>query len=312
MKLASRPYGISSGSYQNDSEMTNSPALTLLSQHACFGGVQRFYQHDSREIGLPMRFSVFLPSQARIDRAGGRVPALLYLAGLTCTEETFMTKAGAQRKAAELGLALIAPDTSPRGAGVTGEVESWDFGVGAGFYLDATQAPWSQHYRMESYLTAELLPLVAQALPVDAQRLGIFGHSMGGHGALTLALKHPGLFQSVSAFAPICAPTQCPWGHKALAGYLGPDTDSWAAHDASALMALRRRAPYPAGILIDQGLADPFLATQLNPNQFEAACAKAGQPLVLRRHVGYDHGYYFISTFMADHLAHHAHTLLAV
>lgn len=287
--------------------MTNSPALTLLSQHACFGGVQRFYEHDSREIGLPMRFSVFLPPQA----VHGPVPALLYLAGLTCTEETFMVKAGAQRRAAELGLALIAPDTSPRGAGVAGEVESWDFGVGAGFYLDATQAPWSQHYRMESYLIAELLPLVAQELPVNAQRLGVFGHSMGGHGALTLALKHPGLFQSVSAFAPICAPTQCPWGHKALAGYLGLDTVTWGAHDASALMAQRRTAAYPAGILIDQGLADQFLPTQLNPQLFEAACAQAGQPLMLRRHVGYDHGYYFISTFMADHLAHHAQTLLA-
>ena len=286
--------------------MTNSPTLTLVSQHACFGGVQRFYQHDSREIGLPMRFSVFLPPQA----VYGPVPALLYLAGLTCTDETFMVKAGAQRRAAELGLALIAPDTSPRGAGVAGEAASWDFGVGAGFYLDATQAPWSTHYRMESYLTAELLPLVAHELPVNAQRLGVFGHSMGGHGALTLALKHPGLFQSVSAFAPICAPTQCPWGHKALAGYLGPDTGNWAAHDASALMAQRRTALYPAGILIDQGLADPFLPTQLNPQLFEAACAKAGQPLMLRRHVGYDHGYYFISTFMTDHLTHHAQTLL--
>lgn len=291
--------------------MTHSPALTLLSQHACFGGVQRFYQHDSREIGLPMRFSVFLPPQASMERAGGKVPALLYLAGLTCTEETFMVKAGAQRRAAELGLALIAPDTSPRGAGVAGEAESWDFGVGAGFYLDATQAPWSTHYRMESYLIAELLPLVTQELPLNAQRLGVFGHSMGGHGALTLALKHPGLFQSVSAFAPICAPAQCPWGQKALAGYLGPDTDHWAMHDASALMAQRRTAPYPAGILIDQGLADQFLPTQLNPQLLEAACAKAGQALMLRRHVGYDHGYYFISTFMADHLAHHAQTLLA-
>jgi S-formylglutathione hydrolase len=286
--------------------MTNSPALTLLSQHACFGGVQRFYQHDSREIGLPMKFSVYLPPQA----VHGPVPALLYLAGLTCTEETFMVKAGAQRRAAELGLALIAPDTSPRGAGVAGEAESWDFGVGAGFYLDATQAPWSQHYRMESYLTAELLPLVAQALPVDAQRLGIFGHSMGGHGALTLALRHPGRFKSVSAFAPICAPTQCLWGHKAFAGYLGTDQSRWAAHDATALMHERRTAPYPAGILIDQGLVDKFLPTQLHPDLFAAACAKAGQPLMLRRHAGYDHGYYFISTFMADHLAHHAQTLL--
>ncbi|ABD67883.1 Carboxylesterase [Rhodoferax ferrireducens T118] len=282
-------------------------ALELLSEHACFGGVQRFYRHVSTVIGLPMRFSVYLPPQARSQT----VPAVMYLAGLTCTEETFMAKAGAQRVAAELGLALIAPDTSPRGAGVPGEAESWDFGVGAGFYLDATQAPWSRHYRMETCLISELLPLLAPALPVDAQRLGISGHSMGGHGALTLALRHPGLFKSVSAFAPICAPTQCPWGHKAFAAYLGADTTQWAAHDASALMSECSTAPYPAGILIDQGLADKFLPTQLNPHLFEAACAKAGQPLTLRRHAGYDHGYYFISTFMADHLAHHAQTLLA-
>lgn len=285
-------------------------ALELLSEHGCFGGMQRFYQHASTEIGLPMRFSVYLPPQARIDAAGGKVPALLYLAGLTCTEETFMVKAGAQRMAAELGLALIAPDTSPRGAAVPGETDSWDFGVGAGFYLDATQAPWSRHYRMESYITAELIPLLAQELPVDALRLGIFGHSMGGHGALTLALRQPALFKSVSALAPICAPTQCPWGHKAFAGYLGADPSAWAAHDASALMSQRSTAPYPGGILIDQGLADKFLPTQLQPHLFEAACAQVGQPLTLRRHVGYDHGYYFVSTFMADHLAHHARTLL--
>lgn len=281
-------------------------SLTRLSEQVCFGGSQRFYQHDSVEVGLPMRFSVYLPPQSKIDAAGGKVPALLFLAGLTCTEETFMVKAGAQRVAAELGLALITPDTSPRGAGAPGETESWDFGVGAGFYLDATQAPWATHYRMESYLVRELLPLVTQALPVDGQRLGISGHSMGGHGALTLALKHPGMFKSVSALAPICAPTQCPWGQKAFAGYLGPDATRWAAHDATALMAQCQAAPFPEGILIDQGLADKFLATQLHPETFEAACAEVGQPLTLRRHAGYDHGYYFIATFMADHLAHHA------
>lgn len=285
----------------------NTQNLELLSEHACFGGLQRFYQHASSVIGLTMKFSVYLPPQAQHTK----VPAVLYLAGLTCTEETFMAKAGAQRVAAELGLALIAPDTSPRGAGVAGEAESWDFGMGAGFYLDATQAPWSQHYRMESYITAELLALVAQALPVDAQRLGVFGHSMGGHGALTLALRHPDLFKSLSAFAPICAPTQCPWGQKAFTGYLGSNTDTWAAHDARALMSQCSQAPFPAGILIDQGLADKFLPTQLHPHLFEAACAQAGQPLTLRRHAGYDHGYYFISTFMADHLAHHAQALRA-
>ena len=281
------------------------PTIQLLSEHACFGGTQRFYQHDSREIGLPMRFSVFLPPQAQ----QGPVPALMYLAGLTCNEETFMTKAGAQRMAAELGLALIAPDTSPRGANVPGEADNWDFGVGAGFYLDATQAPWSTNYRMESWLTAELLPLLGRELPLDAARIGIFGHSMGGHGALTLALRHSGVFKSVSAFAPICAPGQCNWGRKAFGGYLGPNESTWRTHDASALMAGMTAAPYPGGILIDQGLADKFLATQLHPHLFEAACASARQPLLLRRHAGYDHGYYFIATFMADHLAHHAREL---
>ena len=279
--------------------------MELISEHSCFGGQQRFYRHDSQEIGLPMRFSVFLPPQA-LQRP---VPALVYLAGLTCNEETFMAKAGAQRVAAELGLALIAPDTSPRGAGVVGEADSWDFGVGAGFYLDATQAPWAQHWRMESYITQELLPLITSALPINANRIGISGHSMGGHGALTLALRHPGQFKSVSAFAPICAPTQCPWGRKAFAGYLGADESSWAAHDASRLMAAQTVAPFPGGMLIDQGLADKFLAEQLLPSAFESACAAAGQSLTLRKHDGYDHGYYFVSSFMADHLRHHARQL---
>ncbi len=276
--------------------------LELLSTHACYGGEQRFYQHPSAAIGLPMRFSVYLPPQA----SSQPVPALVYLAGLTCNEETFMVKAGAQRLAAELGLALIAPDTSPRGAGITGEADSWDFGVGAGFYLDATQPPWSTHYRMESYLLQDLLPLIGDALPVDVQRLGITGHSMGGHGAMTLALRNPGRFQSLSAFAPICAPSQCPWGHKAFSGYLGDAPDGWRQHDASALMGQRSSALFPQGILIDQGLGDKFLATQLHPHLFEEACATAGQPLTLRRHPGYDHGYYFIATFIEDHLRHHA------
>ena len=282
-------------------------APALLSAHACFGGAQRVYQHASREIGLPMKFSVYLPPQAL---QGARRPALVYLAGLTCNEDTFMTKAGAQRLAAELGLALVAPDTSPRGAKVPGEADAWDFGVGAGFYLDATQTPWATHWRMESYLMRELLPLLGEHLPMDLERVGIFGHSMGGHGALTLALRHPGVFKSVSAFAPIAAPRQCPWGRKAFSGYLGADESTWLAHDASALMAAQATPPYPGGILIDQGLADKFLLeNQLLPEVFEAACAQVGQPLTLRRQPGYDHGYYFIQTFMADHLAHHAQVL---
>ncbi|GAC1389774.1 MAG: S-formylglutathione hydrolase [Variovorax sp.] len=279
--------------------------LKTLSEHRCFGGVQRFYEHASREIGLPMRFSVFLPPQAQ----QGPVPAVVYLAGLTCNEETFMVKAGAQRLAAELGLALVAPDTSPRGPsveGLPGAKASWDFGIGAGFYLDATEPPWAAHWRMESYLADELPALLGAHLPIDAQRLGVCGHSMGGHGALTLALRHPGLFRSVSAFAPICAPTRCPWGEKAFAGYLGADRSRWIEHDATVLMQNQPVAPYPAGLLIDQGLDDQFLAEQLHPHLFEAACAAIGQPLALRRHAGYDHSYYFVQSFIADHLHHHA------
>ena len=281
-------------------------SLELLSEHACFGGVQRFYKHESAVIVLPMRFSVFLPAQVV---AGERVPALIYLAGLTCNEETFMTKASAQRRAAELGIALIAPDTSPRGAGIVGESDAWDFGLAASFYLDATQAPWSTHYRMETYLTQELMSVISEHLPIDLARLGLFGHSMGGHGALTLALRHPGVFKSLSAFAPICAPTQCPWGQKAFSGYLGSDQTEWAQHDATALMGAKKAAPFPDGILIDQGLADKFLDAQLHPQLFEAACQSIGQPLSLRRHTGYDHGYYFIATFVNDHLDHHAQIL---
>jgi S-formylglutathione hydrolase len=282
--------------------------LELISEHGSFGGVQRFYRHASTEVGLPMRFALFLPPQAL---AGQKVPLLTFLAGLTCTEETFTMKAGAQRVAAELGLALLMPDTSPRGAGVEGEAEHWDFGVGAGFYLDATQSPWAARWRMESYLMAELLPAATAEFGLDAERQGLFGHSMGGHGALTLALRHPGRFGSVSAFAPISNPTQCPWGHKAFGGYLGADASAWDEHDASLLMARQATAPYPGGILIDQGLADKFLVEQLKPEAFEAACAKVGQPLTLRRHAGYDHGYYFIASFVDDHLRHHASALRA-
>jgi S-formylglutathione hydrolase len=277
--------------------------MELLSEHGSFGGVQRFYRHASREIGLPMRFALYLPPQAL---RGGRVPLVTFLAGLTCTEETFTMKAGAQRLAAELGLALLMPDTSPRGANMPGEAEARDFGVGAGFYLDATVAPWATHWRMESYLLDELLPGVAALPGIDSARLGLFGHSMGGHGALTLALRHPGRFQSVSAVAPICAPTRCPWGRKAFTGYLGADESRWVAHDASELMARRTSVPFPGGILVDQGLADKFLAEQLHPEAFESACAVVGQPLTLRRHAGYDHGYYFIASVVEDHLRHHA------
>jgi S-formylglutathione hydrolase len=275
----------------------------LISEHACFGGLQRFYRHDSTAIGLPMRFSVFLPPVAR----GGRLPAMFYLAGLTCNEETFMTKAGAQRHAARAGMILIAPDTSPRNTGIPGEANDWEFGAGAGFYLDAITAPWNRHYRMYSYLL-ELHELVVAELPVDAARIGVFGHSMGGHGALVLALRNPELFRSVSAFAPIAAPSLCPWGEKAFNGYLGADQAAWRRYDASELMRTMQ-APFPQGILIDQGLADKFLATQLRPELFESACAQAGQRLELRRHSGYDHGYYFVSTFMEDHLRFHRENL---
>ncbi len=275
----------------------------VLSEHACFGGVQGFYRHASTAIGLPMRLGVFRPPQAR----QGPVPALVYLAGLTCTEETFAVKAGAQRVAAELGLMLVTPDTSPRGTGVAGADESWDFGTAASFYLDATQLPWATHWRMESYLTQELPAVLAQHFALQAGSLGVFGHSMGGHGALTLALRHPDLFRSCSAFAPIAAPMRCPWGTKAFGGYLGPDKAAWAAHDATMLVQAGHRAP---ALLIDQGEADQFLAEQLLPHRFEAACRDAGQPLRLRRHAGYDHGYYFIASFVEDHLRHHAQALL--
>ncbi|WP_124949588.1 S-formylglutathione hydrolase [Sulfuriferula thiophila] len=277
--------------------------LELISEHACHGGVQRFYRHHSAAIGLPMRFSVFLPPQVE----QGKVPALFYLAGLTCNEETFMTKAGAQRVAAQLGMMLIAPDTSPRGANVPGETDNWDLGVGAGFYVDATTAPWSQHYRMYSYIL-ELYELVAREFPVQADSIGIAGHSMGGHGALVMALRNPERFKSVSAFAPVCAPSQCPWGVKAFTAYLGSDQANWQQYDASALMA-RSKTPFPSGILIDQGLSDKFLTDQLFPEAFEAACQQADQPLELRRHAGYDHSYYFISTFIEAHLQFHARQL---
>lgn len=281
-----------------------SGGLEVISEQRCFGGVQRFYAHAAETTACMMRFAVFSPPAAE----RGPVPVLYYLAGLTCTEETFTIKAGAQRHAAEHGLMLVAPDTSPRGCGLAGEDADWDFGTGAGFYLDATQAPWSAHYRMYSYVTAELPALVAANFPARSGAQGIFGHSMGGHGALVCALRNPGLYKSVSAFAPISAPMRCPWGRKAFSNYLGADEENWRDYDASALVASDRRCP---PILIDQGADDPFLARELYPGAFEEACAAAGQPLRLRMQAGYDHSYYFIASFIEDHIRHHAAALNA-
>jgi S-formylglutathione hydrolase len=277
-------------------------ALNLISEHACFGGVQRFYQHDSLETRGPMKFAAYLPPQAQ----SAKVPVLYFLSGLTCTEETFAIKGHAQQSAAELGLMLIAPDTSPRSPRLPGDADSWDFGYSAGFYVDATESPWAQHYRMYSYVTRELPALICANLPARADATGIFGHSMGGHGALTCALRNPGQYKSVSAFSPIAAPMLCPWGRKAFSGYLGPNVESWRQYDASELVA---RQPIPRPILIDQGKADQFLIEQLLPEKFAAAAARSGQSLNLRMQPGYDHGYYFIQTFMADHLRHHAKQL---
>jgi S-formylglutathione hydrolase len=283
--------------------MTAAP--TLLSEHRCFGGTVGFYRHASEACGGDMRFGVFVPPQAR-ER---KVPVLYYLAGLTCTEETFLIKGGAQRVAAELGVMLVAPDTSPRGAGYPGEDASWDFGVGAGFYLDATQAPWSARYRMGTYVTKELPALIAAHFPARADREGIFGHSMGGHGALVCALRQPGRYRSVSAFAPIAAPMRVPWGQKAFRGYLGEDTAAWREYDATELLRTSKARLPP--LLVDQGTGDKFLHEQLKPELLREACEAVGQPLNLRIHEGYDHGYYFVSTFMEDHVRHHAAALNA-
>lgn len=273
--------------------------METISEQACFGGMQGFYKHESKAVGGPMRFAVYKPPQA----ARGRVPVVTFLAGLTCTEETFTIKAGAQRIAAELGLMLVMPDTSPRVVRFPGDDASWDFGVGAGFYVDATAEPWKQAYRMYTYVASELRALIDASFPAKADRQGIFGHSMGGHGALVLGLRNPDKYRTVSAFAPIVAPMRCPWGQKAFSGYLGPDQASWRDYDASELVRHHR---VPGTILIDQGMADKFLNDQLRPELFEMACKHAGQALTLRRHEGYDHSYYFIQTFVEDHLKHHA------
>jgi S-formylglutathione hydrolase len=281
--------------------------LETVSEHRCFGGVQGFYRHPSAVIGLPMRFAVYQPPQAQQQR----VPVLFYLAGLTCTEETFPIKAGAQRVAAELGLMLVACDTSPRNTGIPGEADDWEFGSGAGFYVNATQPPWSRYFRMYDYVLEELRATVLGHFPGSAPQLGIFGHSMGGHGALVLALRNPQVYRSVSALAPICSPTRCPWGKKAFMGYLG-DAAEWAGYDAVELIRARVAGRFPE-ILVDQGLADKFLPQgQLLPELLEQACAAAAQPLRLRRHDGYGHDYYFIASFVEDHLRFHARALAAI
>jgi S-formylglutathione hydrolase len=274
--------------------------LTTLSQNKIFGGVQGTYSHASTETGCTMRFGVYLPPAAE----RGPVPVLFWLSGLTCTEENFIIKAGAQRVAAELGIAIVTPDTSPRGLNYPGDAASYDFGVGAGFYVDATEAPWSSGYRMYSYLTKELFDVVAKNFKIDPARAGIFGHSMGGHGALTIGLKNPDRFKTISAFSPIVSPTRCAWGEKALTGYLGADRSTWADYDATLL--IKKLGWIGPPILVDQGLADQFLETQLKPELLGVACTEAGVALNLRMQAGYDHSYFFIATFIEDHLRHHA------
>jgi len=279
--------------------------METLARNLCFGGVQGVFRHAAQETRCAMRFGVFLPPHAKF----GRVPVVYWLSGLTCTEENFIVKAGAQRVAAELGLAIVVPDTSPRGLGLPGEADSYDFGLGAGFYVDATQPPWASGYRMDSYVTRELPALVDSEFPVDPQRVGIFGHSMGGHGALVLALRNPDRYRSVSAFAPIASAMRSPWGEKALMGYLGPNRAAWREYDATALIADRGWKGPP--ILVDQGTADTFLETQLKPELLEEACSTAGVALDLRLRDGYDHSYFFIATFIEDHLRRHAQALSA-
>ena len=275
-------------------------SFETVSESRCFGGRQLVLRHASAQTHTPMRLAVYLPPAAE----RGKVPAVWFLSGLTCTEENFTVKAGAQRVAAELGLMLVAPDTSPRGEGVPDdEAGAYDFGLGAGFYVDAVVEPFARNYRMRSYIEAELPALIAAELPMDAARQSIMGHSMGGHGALTIALRNPGRYRAVSAFAPICSPMSCPWGEKALSGYLGPERSAWRAYDACALIEDGARL---ADVLVDQGTADGFLESQLKPQLLQQACAEAGIPLTLRMQEGYDHSYFFISSFIEDHLRWHA------
>ncbi len=280
--------------------------IETLSETSCFGGRIGFYRHASSSNNCDMQFSVFVPPQA----ADGRVPVLTFLSGLTCTEENFMVKSGAQRVAAELGLMLVSPDTSPRGEGVPDDPDDdYDFGLAAGFYLNATQEPWSKHYHMYDYITQELPEIVFGNFPGDAERHGLTGHSMGGHGALTIGLRNPGMYRSLSAFAPICTTLHSPWGQKALGYYMGSDTSDWKDYDACEVARSVSDAATYDRILVDQGADDPFLSEQLKPELLQAACAESGLPLEFRLHEGYDHGYYFISTFIEDHLKHHAERL---
>jgi S-formylglutathione hydrolase len=276
--------------------------LNLISEYKSFGGKLGFYSHPSSTCNGEMRFAVYQPPQATQKP----VPVLYFLSGLTCTEETFMVKSGAQQYAAKYGLMLVAPDTSPRNTGIPGEDDDWDFGTGAGFYVDATVEPWASHYRMYSYVVHELPGLIAQHFPVQPEQQGIFGHSMGGHGAIVCAIRNPQQYKSVSAFAPIVAPMRCPWGEKAFSGYLGQEKESWRAYDASELV---RQLGYHSSILIDQGTADKFLKEQLLPQVFEQACVAVNQPINLRYQEGYDHSYYFIASFIEDHIRHHANSL---
>jgi len=272
--------------------------VEILQQHQVHGGTLRYCRRHSAATGTPMRFSLFLPP------GEGPFPLLVWLSGLTCTEDNFTTKAGAYGAAAAAGLAIVAPDTSPRGPGVADD-PAYDLGQGAGFYVDAVQEPWARHFQMETYVVRDL-PAALAGFPVDLTRMGISGHSMGGHGALTLAQRHPDLFSSVSAFAPIAAPTRCPWGRKAFAAYLGEDQRTWAEHDAASLIAAGAAHGAFDDILVDQGGADSFLAEQLQPELLEDACRQAGQKLTLRTQAGYDHSYFFITSFIADHVAWHA------
>jgi len=276
--------------------------MERIEHRACFGGWQDVYRHDSAALGCAMNFAVYLPPQAE----KGRLPVLYWLSGLTCTEQNFIAKAGAQRYAAEHGVIVVAPDTSPRGAGVADD-PAYDLGQGAGFYLNATQQPWAAHYRMHDYVAEELPALVEAAFPANGVR-GISGHSMGGHGALTVALRNPGRYRSVSAFAPIVAPAQVPWGERAFTAYLGPDRADWLRYDATELL---RTAAERLPLLVDQGEADEFLATQLRPELLREACAKANHPLTLRLHPGYDHSYYFVASFIGEHIAWHARAMQA-